>query len=179
MVESSDSPAEGDGPEARLRRAPPQAAESVVITKTVRLIAPFVFAFGLFTMFHGASTIGGGFQGGVVVASVIVTIAFAFGLDQTGRWLDRDVLTATAVTGVLVFAAVGIGPLAFGGTILDFGAYPGKKGALYAIELVELGIGVTVAGTIVILFFEMAGGFGGTDETVSDEGATLDGEARP
>ena len=135
------------------------ATESVVITKTVRLVAPFVFVFGLFTMFHGANSVGGGFQGGVVVASVVVTIAFAFGIDQTGAWLHRTILTTGAVLGVLAFLATGLGPLLFGGTFLEFSAYPGDKGALYAIELVELGIGVTVAATVVTLFFEIAGGF--------------------
>lgn len=136
-----------------------ETAESVVVTKAVRLVSPFVFAFGLFTMFHGTDSVGGGFQGGVVVASVIVTIAFAFGLDQTGRWLDRRVLTGGAVLGVVTFAAVGAGPLAFGGTFLELAAYPGAKSTLYAVEVVEVGIGVTVAATIVILFFETAGSF--------------------
>jgi multicomponent Na+:H+ antiporter subunit B len=140
-----------------------QPTESVVVTRTVRLVSPFVFVFGLFTMFHGASSVGGGFQGGVVVASVIVTIAFAFGVDQTGRWLDRAILTTCAVVGVVVFAAVGVGPTRYGGTFLEFTAYPGSKGALYAIELVELGIGVTVAATIVVLFFELSGGFEGRE----------------
>ncbi|WP_321112484.1 MnhB domain-containing protein [Halorussus salinisoli] len=133
--------------------------ESVVVTKTVRLIAPFVFTFGLFTMFHGAKSAGGGFQGGTVVASVVVTIAFAFGIDQTGQWLNQTVLTAFTVLGVAVFAVVGIVTAVYGGTFLEFTAYPGSKGALYAIELVEVGIGVTVAATIVILFFEISGGF--------------------
>lgn len=142
-----------------------QQTESVVITKAVRLVAPFIFVFGLFTMFHGASSVGGGFQGGVVVASVIVTIAFAFGIDQTGRWLNRTILLASAVLGVVVFTVTGTGPVLYGGTFLEFTAYPGKKGALYAIEVVEIGIGVTVAATIVILFFEISGGFDTAGET--------------
>lgn len=136
-----------------------KAAESVVITKTVRLLSPFVFVYGLYTMFHGAASVGGGFQGGVVVASVIVTIAFAFGVDQTGAWLNRAVLTSAGVVGVLAFVGVSLGPLVFGGSLFQFSAYPGTKGALYAIEVIEVGIGVTVAATIVILFFEIAGGF--------------------
>ena len=142
--------------------------ESVVITKTVRLVAPFIFALGLFTMFHGAKSVGGGFQGGVIVASVVVTIAFAFGIDQTGRWLNRAVLLTCAVSGVVVFALVGVLPGLYDGTFLEFTAYPGKKGALYAIEIVEVGIGVTVAATIVILFFEISGGFDADREGSGD-----------
>ncbi|MFB6303866.1 MAG: MnhB domain-containing protein [Haloferacaceae archaeon] len=137
------------------------APESVVVTRTVRLVAPFVFAFGLFTMFHGAASVGGGFQGGVVVASVIVTIAFAFGVDQTRRWLDPSLVAASAVTGVAVFAATGAATVLLGGAFLEFTVVPGSKGPLYAIELIEVGIGVTVAATIVVLFFEIAGGLGG------------------
>lgn len=133
--------------------------ESVVITRTLRAITPFIFVFGLYTMFHGASSVGGGFQGGVVVASAIVTIAFAFGVDQTARWLNRAVLTTGAVAGVAAFALVGVVPLALGGTFLELPAYPGPKGALYAIEFVEVAIGVTVASIIVLLFFELSGGF--------------------
>nr|WP_303648807.1 MnhB domain-containing protein [Haloarchaeobius litoreus] len=145
--------------------------ESVVVTKAVRLVAPFVFTFGLFVTFHGASSVGGGFQGGVVVASVVVTIAFAFGVDQTARWLDRAVLTTCGTLGVVAFAAVAVGPLAFGGTPFELTAYPGAKGPLYAIEVVEVGIGVTVAATVVVLFFEISGGFDGDGEAGSEDGS--------
>ncbi|ELZ95810.1 monovalent cation/H+ antiporter subunit B [Haloferax mucosum ATCC BAA-1512] len=38
------------------------------MTATVHLLAPFVLTFVLFTLFHGTSSVGGGFQGGVVTA---------------------------------------------------------------------------------------------------------------
>ena len=154
----------------------PRSAESVVVTTSVRLVAPFVVTFGLFIMFHGASSIGGGFQGGVVVASAVVTIAFGFGIDQTARWLDRARLTAAAILGVLAFAVAGLGPVLFGGTFLEFPVYPGPTGALYAVEVVEVGIGVTVAATIVVLFVEIAGGFGAEAGHGGDTGADPAGE---
>lgn len=131
-------------------------AASVAITKPVRLIAPFVLTFGLFTLFHGTSSVGGGFQGGVVVASVVVALAFAFGLDQTGNWLDRTAVTALALVGVVWFAAVGLGSVLFGGRFMEWGAYPLAKAPVYAIETVEVGIGVTVAATVVVLLFLVA-----------------------
>lgn len=135
------------------------APESVVVTRSVRLVVPFVFTYGLYTVFHGAKSVGGGFQGGVVVAAAVVTVAFAFGVDQTGRWLDSTLLAACAVGGVAAVVLVGVGPALFGGTFLAVDAYPGPDGALYAIEVLEVGIGATVAATIVVLFFEIAGGF--------------------
>ena len=63
--------------------------ESEVIMSTVRVVTPFVLTFGLFVTFHGADSPGGGFQGGALVGTVALMLAFAFGIDATRRWLDR------------------------------------------------------------------------------------------
>ena len=57
--------------------------ESPIIMATVRVVAPFVFTFGLFIMFHGADSSGGGFQGGVIVGTVILMLGIAFGIEPT------------------------------------------------------------------------------------------------
>lgn len=133
-----------------------RTVESVVVTKTVRLIAPFVLTFGLFTMFHGTSSVGGGFQGGVIVAAMIVGLAFAFGVGQTDDWLRDSWPGWLAASGVFTFVLVAFGTLALGGAVLDVAAVPIPKGAVYAVEFVELGIGATVAGTLVLIFFALA-----------------------
>ncbi|WP_276259753.1 MnhB domain-containing protein [Haloglomus litoreum] len=129
--------------------------DSVVVAKTVRAVAPFVFTFGLFTMFHGTKSVGGGFQGGVVVAALVVTLAFAFGVEQTWAGLDARALVVVAAAGVLVFGFVALGSLALAGSFLDVTAFPGSPA--YPIEAVELGIGVAVATVISVVFFELAG----------------------
>ncbi|WP_435348770.1 MnhB domain-containing protein [Haloarchaeobius sp. HRN-SO-5] len=129
--------------------------DSPVVTKTVRLTTPFVVTFGLFTMFHGTSSVGGGFQGGVVVAAGIITVAFSFGLTQTRRWLSAPTLTWLAVSGVLVFATVATVAILFGGEFLDLSAYPVPKAVVYGVELVELGIGATVATTILVMVLQL------------------------
>lgn len=130
---------------------------SVVVTQTVRLLGPFVLTFGLFTAFHGTSSVGGGFQAGAVVAALAITFAFAFGLRETRAWLGDSSLVALAVAGVVAFAAVAVAPLAFDGGVLDLRAVPLAKGVVYAVELAELGIAATVAGTVISLFFALAG----------------------
>ncbi|MFD1589423.1 MnhB domain-containing protein [Halorientalis brevis] len=135
--------------------------DSPVVTKTVRLLTPFVVTLGLFTMFHGTSSVGGGFQGGVIVAAALITVAFAFGIDQTRQWLDAAWLTGAAVSGILVFAAIATGALVFDRVYLDLTAYPVPKAVVYAIELVELGIGATVAATILVMFLALARGESG------------------
>jgi multicomponent Na+:H+ antiporter subunit B len=126
---------------------------------TVRAIVPFVLTYGIFTMLHGTKSVGGGFQGGVVVAAGIVTLAFAFGVSQTWRALDSRLLVGAAAGGLALFALVALSSLVFGGSFLDASTYaslPIPTAVVYAVELVEVGIGITVASVIVILFFEIA-----------------------
>ena len=92
--------------------------ESTIIMTTVRLVAPFVLTFALFIMFHGADSPGGGFQGGVIAGSVIMMLAFAYGIESTRQWVDVRIVSVLASGGVLVFAAIGLGTIALGGQFL-------------------------------------------------------------
>lgn len=132
--------------------------ESVVVTKTVRLVVPFIATYGLFVAFHGTGSVGGGFQGGVVLASAFVTIAFGFGIEATWAWLRRSLLLPLAIAGVGGFTVVALGSLAFGGAILELGSFPVAKAVVYGIEVVELAIAATVTATAVVLFFALARG---------------------
>ncbi|MBX0285676.1 Na(+)/H(+) antiporter subunit B [Haloarcula salinisoli] len=143
--------------------------ESTIIMTTVRVVAPFVLTFALFIMFHGADTPGGGFQGGVIAGSVVMMLAFAYGIDSTRQWVDVRVVAALASGGVLVFAGIGLGAMALGGQFLQYNEYLPlySKASKYGIELVELGIGGIVASIAIGLFFLLAAGFGhvtGDDE---------------
>jgi multicomponent Na+:H+ antiporter subunit B len=133
--------------------------ESTIIMTTVRVVAPFVFTLGLFVMFHGASSPGGGFQGGAIASAMLLMFAIAFGIEPTREWLNGTVLTAAITGGVLVFTLIGVGSLALGVSFLEYSAYPVPHASKYGIELVELAIGAIVAGTLTGLFFVIAAGF--------------------
>lgn len=133
--------------------------ESAIIMTTVRVVAPFVLTYGLFIMLHGADSPGGGFQGGVIAAAVVMMIAFAFGIEATADWVDSRAIVAIAAGGVLTFAGVGLGSLLAGGSFLQYTAYGFDHASKYGIELVELAIGAIVAGVIVGMFFVIMTGF--------------------
>jgi multicomponent Na+:H+ antiporter subunit B len=142
--------------------------ESTIIMTTVRVVSPFVLTFALFIMFHGADSPGGGFQGGVIAGSVVMMLAFAYGIESTRQWVDVRIVAALASGGVLLFVAIGLGTIALGGQFLEYGRYEPflDHASKYAIELVELGIGGIVAGVAIGLFFLLAAGFGHvTEET--------------
>jgi multicomponent Na+:H+ antiporter subunit B len=133
--------------------------ESTIIMTTVRVVAPFAFTFGLFVMFHGAESAGGGFQGGVIVAAAVLLLAFAFGIESTRAWLEGPLARAAIAAGGAAFTVIGLGAVAANGAFLEYEAYNlGKTGVKYGIELVELGIGAIVSGVLVGLFFSLARG---------------------
>jgi multicomponent Na+:H+ antiporter subunit B len=160
---SSPSTADGDD-EFTVGDAPARPyVESPIIMATVRIVAPFVFTLGAFVMFHGADSAGGGFQGGVIVGTVILMIAIAFGVGPTRDWLSSSFLTVLVVSGVALFMGIGLAAVAFGGAFLEYTAIPVSNASKYGIELVEVGIGIIVSGTVVGLLFALAAGHANDD----------------
>ena len=133
--------------------------DSLVVTQTARAIVPFVLTYGIFTMLHGTKSVGGGFQGGVVVAAGVLILAFAFDVGQIQAALDQRLLVRTAAGGIGLFAVVATVSFALGGTFLDTTVYATLSipdAAVYAVELIEIGIGLTVASVIVTMFLTIA-----------------------
>ena len=150
-----------------MTRAP--YADSPVVTTTVRLLTPFVLTYGLFTLFHGTTSVGGGFQGGVIAATMVVMLAFAVGIERTAAWLDRRALALLVAAGPLVFGVVALLGIAFGGAFLQLDVLPIPKATVYATEAIEIGIGATVAAVIVVLFVRIAATY--EEPAADDDGA--------
>ncbi|QLH84335.1 MnhB domain-containing protein [Halosimplex pelagicum] len=140
--------------------------ESPIIMTTVRVITPFVFTLGLFVMFHGADSSGGGFQGGVIVGTVVLMLGIAFGIETTRDWVGPRLAVALVGLGVLAFLLIGLGSVALGGGFLEYEVYGIHHATKYGIELVELAIGLVVSGIVTGLFFVIAAG-------VADDGSDL------
>lgn len=132
--------------------------ESPIIMATVRVITPFVFTFGLFVMFHGADSSGGGFQGGVIVGTVVIMLGIAFGIETTRDWIGLRLPIGFVGLGVLAFLLTGVGSVLLGGAFLDYSAYGIHHASKYGMEFVELAIGLIVAGIVITLFFTIAAG---------------------
>lgn len=157
------------------RRSDPNEStyvESQIIMSTVRVVAPFAFTYGLFLVFHGADTPGGSFQGGAIIGSTVLMIAFAFGIEPTRDWLRNRTVVALAAGGTTAFALVGLVPMLFGSNFLEYGVYEEQFGidAKYGLEAIEIaGVAPIVAGVVVGLFFAIAAGFGVGEEVTGDE----------
>ncbi len=162
---------EADGGEAgapidteEARRRP--YVESQVVMATVRLISPFVLTYGVFVTLHGADSPGGGFQGGVIMAATVVMLAFSFGIQPTREWVDDSALLGLVAGGVALFAVAILTPMAFDGAALELVVLESTTtvAVKWWVEMVEVAIGMMVAGVVVGLFFVISSGVFGTDE---------------
>jgi multicomponent Na+:H+ antiporter subunit B len=132
--------------------------QNSVLRITTKYIIPPIILFGLYVLFHGEYSPGGGFQAGVIVASAFTLYGVVFGVDLAEQVAPPRLLVALACIGVLVYAGVGILTLLLGGNFLDYATLADDHLAAQqrGIMLVELGVGITVASVMIIIFFAFA-----------------------
>jgi multicomponent Na+:H+ antiporter subunit B len=132
--------------------------DQVILRVVTKLLIPFILLFGFYVIMHGEISPGGGFQGGVILASAFILYALVFGVRQTRRVLWRRVSDALASIGVLLYAGVGIATILLGGLFLDYNllnASDAPAGQALGITLVEIGVGITVAAVMITIFNEL------------------------
>ncbi|MDN7024094.1 Na(+)/H(+) antiporter subunit B [Methanoculleus sp. FWC-SCC1] len=134
--------------------------EDVVIRTVTRMIVPFIQLFGLYVILHGASSAGGGFQGGVIFASAFILYGIAFGITEARKRIYEKITTVAASLGVYIFAGIGLLAILFGGNFLGYSALPlplpGPEIRGLMAEFVEIGIGITVMAVMTSIFYDMA-----------------------
>ena len=130
-----------------------------ILRITAKFVLPFILVFGLYVQFHGDFGPGGGFQAGVIVAAAVFLHAIIFGLGKTMRIVPPIVVETMVPLGVLVFAGVGVAAMMTGSNFLDYShlAHDQIHGQEWGVFLVELGVLITVSGTMVAIFYAVAG----------------------
>ncbi len=124
------------------------------------MFIPFILLFALYVQFHGDYGPGGGFQAGVIFAAGLILYAMVFGLDAAKRVVSPDLTEIGVALGVLLYAGTGLASLVLHGNFLDYGVFdPGNPahGQQLGILLVELGVGVTVASVMTVIYYGFAG----------------------
>ena len=124
-----------------------------------KLMIPLILLFALYVQFHGEYSPGGGFQAGVIFAAGFILYAFIFELETAQRVAPPGLLQGLMAVGVLLFAGVGIDSLILGGHFLEYNVLLENPvdGQHLGIVLIELGVGITVAATLIIIFYCFAG----------------------
>ncbi|HZD24835.1 MAG TPA: Na(+)/H(+) antiporter subunit B [Alphaproteobacteria bacterium] len=136
-----------------------------VLRVIAKLLIPFILLFALYVQFHGDFGPGGGFQAGVIFASAFILYALVQGLENARKVAPTWLVEKLVALGVLIYAGVGIAGLLLGGNYLDYSvlAHDPVHGQELGIMLIELGVGITVAATMISIFFAFAGREPGDD----------------
>lgn len=124
----------------------------------VKLILPFILLFALYVLFHGEYGPGGGFQAGVIAASVVILYSLIFGVDQAKRAVPQGLVERLIPLGLLLYAGVGLPAMALDRSFLDYGVLASNPASGHAlgILLIETGVLITVASTMTAMFYAFA-----------------------
>lgn len=151
--------ARGESTRARPGRVhgQPLRPRSTAMTLIGRVAAPMVLLFGVYVALHAMSTPGGGFQGGVIIASGLLLAFLGDGYRAWRRIVPSHLMDAIEGGGALLFALSGLLGLltgaAFLANVLPFGE-PGSVTSGGLMIPINLGVAGAVAGGFAVLFGE-------------------------
>lgn len=135
-----------------------------IIVKTISSwVKMLIFLFGLYIILFGDISPGGGFAGGVVLASAYVLLMLAFGGDFVKQNLSPSLALKLVCVGTLAFATIAVtglfyGPDAFFWNFITQKWLAGEGSNLHFINagiitLAECAIGLIVAAAIFLVIF--------------------------
>lgn len=132
----------------------------LILRVVTKLLVSTIILFALYVQFHGDFSPGGGFQAGVIMAAAFIFYGLVFGLETVKRVFPPWVVHRMLALGVLIYAGTGIVCLLLGYDFLDYNAFAPhhpSHGQHYGILAVEFGVGVTVTGVMVAIYYAFAG----------------------
>jgi multicomponent Na+:H+ antiporter subunit B len=134
-------------------------AHHLILRVVTKLLVGAIILFALYVQFHGDYSPGGGFQAGVIMAVAFIIYGIVFSLEKVQQVLPPWLVHKLVALGVLIYAGTGVYSLLTGYNYLDYTAfsphYP-EYGQHIGILLVELGVGVTVTGVMVAIYYAFA-----------------------
>jgi multicomponent Na+:H+ antiporter subunit B len=139
-----------------------QAVEDhhVVLQVIAKMLIPIIVLYALYVQFHGDFGPGGGFQAGVILASAVILYSLIFGMIETRRAIPPRLVQIGTAVGVLIYGGTGLVTMALGGKFLDYNvlsAHDPVHGQHLGIMFVEIGVLITVASVMLVIYYGFAG----------------------
>lgn len=151
MRRQKDEPA-GDHEDRAPGRTVPPVSDAVRITSLA--LIPATVLFGIYMVTHGQISPGGGFQGGVILASAPVLLYLCAEYRQFLAALPLKPVALAEAAGAAAYILIGGIGLASGGMFLENVLPLGQSGSLTGggvVPLISLGVGIEVAGGVSLM----------------------------
>jgi multicomponent Na+:H+ antiporter subunit B len=133
------------------------AGASAAVRLTSLILIPFLIALGGYVVIHGALTPGGGFQGGIVLASGPLAILIGGRYLIIKRLAPHWLLEAAESAGAAAYTLIGLGGLIMGGVFfynfLPLGT-PGELLSAGTMPLNSIAVGIEVTGAFLLVWTE-------------------------
>lgn len=132
----------------------------LILRVVTKLLVGTIILFAFYVQFHGDYSPGGGFQAGVIMAVAFILYGIVFGLDEVQKVFPVWIVHKLVALGVLVYAGVGIWNMILGYEFLHYGSFDPdhmSHGQHSGILYVEAGVGITVTGVMVAIYYAFAG----------------------
>lgn len=139
---------------------------SLIVRTITRLLVPFLLLFGAYIVLHGHLTPGGGFPGGVIIATAVVLMILAYGIDPVLGEMSitrAEVLESIGAIGISILGILGI---IAGSAFLQNVIPTGQLGQLFSageLPLLYLSVGIKVMAGVILICFAMLFAFWGEE----------------
>lgn len=132
---------------------------SMIVQTVIRWLKGPILLFGIYIVLYGHAAPGGGFGGGVVMASAFILMTLAYGEKYTLDYLSRDTALTLACIGLLIFVGLGwAGSWYGGGFFFDNFTAAGQHPHLF-LSTLEVASGLFVGGALFTGFSILMGNY--------------------
>lgn len=138
--------------------------ESEIVNMISRKLTPYILLFGLYLISYGHLSPGGGFQGGVVLASGVILLFLSRGTTSVEKIFPEERLGLAEMGMFSLFILMGIGGLIAGEYFLGNFLWLGRAGEVPSagfIFFLNIIIGLKVGAGIILICFYLIGERGG------------------
>ncbi len=136
-----------------------QEGMTIIVKTVTRISVWLIFVYGIYIIFHGHLTPGGGFGGGVIIALGFLNVFLAYGKEYIKKWLNIGLLHDLEATSAILFVGIGIIGIAMtGGFLANFLS----KGTLFrlfsagTIPLLNILIGAKVGVALFLVVWSLS-----------------------
>jgi multicomponent Na+:H+ antiporter subunit B len=135
--------------------------DNPITTLISSIVSPFIMLFGIYIIFHGHYSPGGGFQGGTILAASVIIIRLTLGSDIGQLQFNKKLGTPLGSAGVLIYFGTGLAAMLLGGSFLDYKFLPvaheiSMRRSL-GILFVEIGVGLAVMAILIAIYDDLLG----------------------
>lgn len=134
-----------------------------IILTVSAAVSPFIMVFGLYIIFHGHYSPGGGFQGGTMLAAALLLVRLAAGYNIAQLQFKKIWGTPLGSIGVLIYFGTGFIAMLSGGEFLNYAflPFPGLSAPelrSLGILMIETGVGLAVMAILVAIYDDLLEG---------------------